>query len=338
MLTADDVPALSAGATLLGSGGGGAVGLGVTLLHRLLDGASVPVRPAARLDRTAGIVHVGVAGAPDVMAERLLDPADLAVAVHAVADRSGVAPAAVGIIEIGGLNALVGVLTAAQLGIPVVDGDLMGRAFPSIRMTSLAVAGHAHTPMAVVSPAGDVVTICASARTAERQMTSAVGAMGGAAAVALHPCTAGVLSDVAVSGSLSECLRLGWRYLGARAEDPHAVVTALGGRPLLDGRVDEVVPPLGDEPGSITVTDLRGGATARIDHYDEFVAVSRDGVPVARSPEVIVALDSRTCAPLRADQIRPGHAVTLCSLDALHPWPAGTVDPPAFGLDPEVVR
>ncbi|MFJ3819681.1 S-methyl thiohydantoin desulfurase domain-containing protein [Streptomyces nodosus] len=47
--------------------------------------------------------------------------------------------AAVGVIEIGGLNAVAAVLAAARLGAPVLDGDLMGRAFPRINRTTVTV-------------------------------------------------------------------------------------------------------------------------------------------------------------------------------------------------------
>jgi DUF917 family protein len=37
-------------------------------------------------------------------------------------------------IEIGGMNGIDPLLTAAELGIPVIDADLMGRAFPELQV------------------------------------------------------------------------------------------------------------------------------------------------------------------------------------------------------------
>ena len=37
-------------------------------------------------------------------------------------------------IEIGGMNGIDPLLTAAELGVPVIDADLMGRAFPELQV------------------------------------------------------------------------------------------------------------------------------------------------------------------------------------------------------------
>ena len=41
--------------------------------------------------------------------------------------------------EIGGGNALEPIITAAAAGLPVVDGDGMGRAFPEMQMTTISI-------------------------------------------------------------------------------------------------------------------------------------------------------------------------------------------------------
>ncbi|WP_320778479.1 DUF917 family protein, partial [Streptomyces sp. CRN 30] len=84
-LTAARVPALAAGATLLGSGGGGEVATGALLLRRELGAGPLPLVPAAALPPETLVVHVGLVGAPDVLAERLADPEDFAQAVRVAA-------------------------------------------------------------------------------------------------------------------------------------------------------------------------------------------------------------------------------------------------------------
>lgn len=337
--TAEDVDALAAGATLLGSGGGGAVDVGAQLLRHLLKERSVELVPAAALPRGALVVHVGLVGGPDVLAERLIHPRDLALATEAVVEHLGGRLDAAGVIEIGGINGLIGVLAAAQLGVPLVDGDLMGRAFPSINKTTLAVAGHQATPLAMVSPAGDTVVVpVSSARMAEALVAATAGAMGGAAVLALYPCSAQVLETVGVRGSVSACLALGEAYLDPATTATTPLVDRLGGTLILEGRVDEIRPRVGPQPGSMTLTDHGTGSTARIDYLDEFLAVTRDGITVAATPDVIVALDPSNRAPLRADQVRLGQPLVLFSLPALHSWPdaaSRVVGPAAFGLDLE---
>lgn len=337
-ISATDVDALAAGALLLGSGGGGAVSLGRQLLRNLLSGgAAVPLVTAAGLPPDALVVHTGVVGSPDVLAERLIDPVDLAVAARAVAGHLGRELAAVGVIEIGGLNGPVGALAALELGVPLVDGDLMGRAFPSIEQSTLALAGEPVTPLALVGPGGDTVVLprCSAARL-QSLLTATVAAMGGAAALALFPVAAAVLAEHVVAGSVSSCLELGRACLRTLRPgvDPAALAGLTGGRVLADGQVDEVRARWGAIPGAVTMTD-RSGSTARIDHLDEFLAVTVDGAVTAASPEVIVALDASSCALLRVDQVHTGQGLVVFALPPLHDWPESArelVGPRGFGL------
>ena len=50
-------------------------------------------------------------------------------------------------IEAGGLNSTTPFVVAAQLGIPLVDADGMGRAFPEIQMIIATMHGVSATPM-----------------------------------------------------------------------------------------------------------------------------------------------------------------------------------------------
>ena len=42
-------------------------------------------------------------------------------------------------IEAGGLNSTIPFVAAAKLGLPIVDGDAMGRAFPELQMVSFTL-------------------------------------------------------------------------------------------------------------------------------------------------------------------------------------------------------
>lgn len=339
-ISAEHVDALASGATLLGSGGGGDVALGALLLRRMLEreGAEpVPVIASDELPVDALVVHAGVGGAPDVLAERLVDPDDCARAVEAVVAQTGGRLAAVGVIEIGGLNALMGVIAAARLGVPVIDGDLMGRAFPRLDQATLTVAGHPIAPMALVGPLGDTVLVTrSSAAAAQALMVSSAAAFGGAATLAMFPTTAGTLVEHGVRRSLSVCVGLGRAFLAVDADAPATVAAEqIGGRLLCEGRVDQVRPREGRVPGSITLIDRHTGGVVRVDHLEEYLAVTIDGRTVVSAPEVIVALDHRARCPIRTDEVRLGQSLALATLPALHDWPsevAAAVGPAGFGL------
>ena len=48
-------------------------------------------------------------------------------------------------------------LTAAQAGIPVVDGDGMGRAFPEMQMCTWSIYGHKSAPAAMADEKGNIL-------------------------------------------------------------------------------------------------------------------------------------------------------------------------------------
>ena len=57
-------------------------------------------------------------------------------------------------LEIGGNNAIQPLMAATHLGLPVVDADTMGRAYPEAQMTSVAVGDLRPYPCALYDPRG----------------------------------------------------------------------------------------------------------------------------------------------------------------------------------------
>lgn len=335
----EHVDALAAGAALLGAGGGGSVEVGTQLLKHLLGRRPVRLVRADTLPPDDLVVHVGAIGSPDVISERLVNPVDLARAASAVVDQVVGPIRAVGAFEIGGLNALMGAIGAAEMGLPLIDGDLMGRAFPRMLQNTLAYGGVAPVPMSVAGPVGDVVVIPACApRSVEPLLSGITAAMGGAASFAAYPVGARELSRLGVAGSITACLELGRAFLASRSATVPVMAEQVGATLHCEGRVDEVAERTSSSPGSITVRPRDGVAVVRVDHQEEFLAVTRDGRVRACAPEVVAVLDSRTRHPLRVDQVRVGQAIVVCSLPGLHRWPAhaqGLVGPAAFGLELE---
>lgn len=141
-ITADDVADLAAGATLLGSGGGGDTTNTAAMVRHVLDRRG-PVRlvTAADLPPDDWTIPVAAIGAITVMVERLPSGTEFTAAVHGLERHLDITFAAVHGLEAGGINALIPVATAAWLGLPLVDADAMGRAFPRLDQTVFTLAG-----------------------------------------------------------------------------------------------------------------------------------------------------------------------------------------------------
>src|ERR1051325_5932721 len=136
-ITLDDIEALAVGSWILGTGGGGSPYLGLLNMRRLYaEGHRVELMSPLDLADDDRVAVVSNMGAPLVGQERLADSRNIArAAVEMQEDYSGVKFPAVMSLEIGGGNGIQPLMAAAHLGLPVVDADLMGRAYPEAQMT-----------------------------------------------------------------------------------------------------------------------------------------------------------------------------------------------------------
>src|SRR5262249_45771526 len=154
-ITADDIEALAVGAFTLGTGGGGSPYLALLNLRRLYAaGQRVALMPVGDLAHDAWVAAVSNMGAPLVGQERLTDSRTIARAVALMEEHTGYRFRAIMALEIGGGNALQPLMAAAHLKRPVVDADMMGRAYPEAQMTSVAVGDLKPYPLTTVDVRG----------------------------------------------------------------------------------------------------------------------------------------------------------------------------------------
>jgi DUF917 family protein len=347
-LTAGDVAALERGVALVGSGGGGDTVTAAVLLRRLLeDGRSLDVRTAEELPPSARVVPIGVVGATAAFTEKLPGGDEFASAVAAIERWTGERADALMSIEIGGLNGLLPLVVAGQLGLGYVDADLSGRGLPRLDQFSVAATGRGVAPAALAEPGGQVVVLAAgSDAVIERGTRAFLAGSGGWAAFALAPIPAGELAECAITGTTSAALALGRRVLAVGESPPRdALEAALAGSVLARGRVIEVARHVGPgrhgSPGfgrgSVTLADHRDGALLRLEMENEYLLALRDGAPVASTPDVLSVLDHRTGVPVPCDAIRTGVEVDVVRLAAPPFWTdprrLPVLQPRAYGID-----
>src|SRR3546814_11158303 len=91
-------------------------------------------------------------------------------------------------IEIGGGNGLAPLIAAAELGVPVVDCDGMGRAFPESQMTIFNIRGLKACPSVLTASCGALTVIETDDNlTHERIARSLSVALGGIAHMVEYP-------------------------------------------------------------------------------------------------------------------------------------------------------
>src|ERR1700744_1584401 len=131
LIAEDDLEDLARGAAVLGTGGGGNPYVGKLLARPATLGYG-PVRlvDAAEVPDDALVVQSAMMGAPTVMVEKLPRGDAVGNALVALQDHPGRPVPHVVWGEAGGINSTIPFVAAAGAGLPLIDADGMGRAFP----------------------------------------------------------------------------------------------------------------------------------------------------------------------------------------------------------------
>jgi len=352
-LTADDLVALARGAAVLGTGGGGDPYIGRLIAERAIRRyGPVPLVSLHQLPDDAVVMPVAMMGAPTVMVEKMPSEDQFTLSIDALAKYMGVTPTHLACIEAGGINSTIPVAAAAQLGLPLIDADGMGRAFPEIQMVLPTLAGVRATPMSIADEKGNRgIFDTVDNKWAETLARSATIEMGCSAIISNYLMNGATARESLVPGALSLCSELGRLLAEARRRhtDPvAAAVERLGGRELHAGKVIEV--------GRRTVTGFaRGeavveaadGSRLMLHFQNEHlmaVLIAPGGTErvLITTPDLIIVLEAETGEPITTEALRYGHRVRVIGAPADSRWhsPAGIalVGPRYFGYDIDPVR
>lgn len=321
-----DLLPLSIGAALLGTGGGGNPYVGMLRTRELLrKGAQVEVIDLDSLPDDAWVNQVGGIGAPVVSVEKIEEGAECLRAMQAVEDAAGVKVSALISAEIGGANSMEPIITAAHAGLPVIDGDGMGRAFPEVQMTTFSIYGAQPAPAAIADDKGNVVVFrhVKDMFWLERFARDVSVGMGAAAGLAVAPMSMEFVRRTAVPGTVTQALSIGQTVLEARAKRRNVVervLAATGGTLFFTGKVTDVRRELsgGFSRGHALLTgvDDHAGSEARIAIQNENLVLWIDGAPAIMVPDLIINLELETGEPITTEVLRYGQRVAVIGLPA----------------------
>lgn len=337
---------LATGATVLGTGGGGDPYIG-----RLMAEAAIrrhgPIQMVGleELPTQGLVIPAAMMGAPTVMLEKIPNGTEIRQAVEQLERVLGQKAVAIMTIEAGGINSMIPLAVAADLGLPVVDADSMGRAFPELQMTSFHIHGLTATPMVLVDEKGNSLLLdTIDNQWTERIARMATVVMGGSSIIALYPLTTAQAKAAAISGTLSAALVLGDLVRDPQrsaAERIEGLLGCTGGRTLFHGKVVDVVRRSTDGfvRGTATFSGLNEdtGSTLRVEFQNENLLALRDGEPVAMVPDLISVFDQETLIPITTEGLAYGRRTTIVAMPCAEIWrsPKGLeiVGPRYFGYD-----
>lgn len=345
-ITEDDLESVAIGAGILGTGGGGNPYIGQLRAREAIRlHGPVNVLSADELDDDSLVVCVGGIGAPTVGIEKIRGLQSYE-AFKAIEKFTGKKATALISNEIGGSNSLEPLIPAAFSGLPVVDADGMGRAFPEFQMKTFFVYGVPCTPMAVCDERGNIAIIseAASPKWVERMARAITVQMGCVACYAIAPMTADQVRNTAVLNSLSLAKSLGEAVRASR-RDSRDVISAIldtcPGRVLFTGKIVELErrTTAGFARGRVAIEgsgDL-SGSRMEIEFQNENLVARLDGDTVCMVPDLICIVDTDKGEPITTELLRYGFRVTVLGFPAPKLWtsPEGlqVAGPRAFGYD-----
>lgn len=346
-LQAADLEALAIGAAILGTGGGGSPYLGkLEALEMLRKGYPLSVLPFDEMRDDDWLISVGTIGAPVAGVEKINKGDECYKALRAVESLSQRQATAVLPAEIGGSNSIQPLIAAAYAGLPTLDADGMGRAFPEVQMSTFFIYGHLPYPAAVADEKGNTVLLgqVSSMFWLEKLARTACVDFGATAGFALPPMSGAFLRQAAVPHTLTQAIALGKAVMDARIQHRNPVEEVLereNGVLLFKGKVTDISRQIvkGFARGQAQLIGLEefAGSEMVVDIQNENLIARREGVVVASVPDLISILDLESGEPTTTETLRFGFRVAVIGLPA-HPLlktaqALEVIGPPAFGYD-----
>ena len=316
---------LALGSVFLATGGGGDPHVPKLIAREALKkyGPVTIVQPEDLAD-DAFVGTIGSVGAPTVSLELLPSLDDAARTLDAFEKYVGRSIDAVASFEIGGGNSLIPLVAAAGKGIPVIDGDGMGRALPEAQMMSYAIAGVKPTPAVAYDYAGNTATFeVATTDVYERHIRSFSMAAGGMITAAEHPMTGAELKRSVIPRTLSFSVRLGQVLRENRGQADmllkplqEVFAASIYGecRLIFTGKVIDKATRIigGYDVGEAIIEAFDGaGDNLTVNIKNEYLLARLGGKVAASVPDLITIVDYETGTPINAERLRYGQRVSV---------------------------
>ncbi|TFD08208.1 DUF917 domain-containing protein [Cryobacterium sp. TMT1-66-1] len=341
-ITPTEITDLARGAAVLGTGGGGDPYIGALLATAALRKfGDVTVVTLDELPSDAVVLTVAMMGAPTVMVEKLPSLDEVISPVLALGTHLGRPVTHIACAEIGGVNSTIPIAAAAALGLPLLDADGMGRAFPELQMVLPTLYGINASPLAFSDEKGNVgVLQTVSNNWTERIARVACVEMGCSVMISGFPMSGAQARESLVPGSLTQCVEIGREITAARDEktDPVArIVGLLRGRELFAGKVVDV-------QRNTTSGFARGRAriegtdtSLTLSFQNEHLIAEIDGRTLVTTPDLIMVVEHDSGEPITTEGLRYGQRVRVISAPSDPRWHSAEalamVGPGYFGYD-----
>ncbi|THU96615.1 Hydantoinase/oxoprolinase [Dendrothele bispora CBS 962.96] len=370
VLSETDLFFIMEGCGILGTGGGGSPYPTYLMCRQILrEGGTIRIIDHSSLPDDAQITRGAGMGSPSVDEERMSGGRPIMVAGQELAKFMGVSKISATLAdEIGGGNGMTPLLTSHYYGVPALDADLMGRAYPMINQLLPAVYNRPNSlvPCSLCDGDGNVVILTKVKNQfyVESLMRTVTTEMGSSAALCMPSMALSDVRGYGVQRTQSQAWWIGRAVAICRQKNnlmaiPDEILKIQNGKCLFIGKIVNVSREVraGFTWGEIRIARLRddevedassalvaneeGDDQMIIPFQNENLAAyveKHDGSRsmVAIVPDLIVVLDSQSGSHLGTQMYSYGLRVTVIALAGSPLWTteAGLKcgGPSAFGL------
>lgn len=349
-----EIEDIALGAALLGAGGGGDPYIGkLTAIAAVKECGPVKLIDIDEVPEGAFIMPSASMGAPTILSEKGVGADEFDKLFDMVSRYHGKEIYATIPIEAGGVNSMLPIASAARLGIPMVDADGMGRAFPELQMVTFTIGGVSATPMAYIDEKGNAgILDTINNKWTEDIARAATVTCGGTLTIANYCMDVEQLRAYGVHGIVTRSEKLGQAIRFAKDRAAEAGMTPeeffldfTGGYKLFKGKISDV---LRETRGAFNfgrvvmegISDDRG-SQAYVEFQNENLSCVVDGEILATTPDLICLVDTETFTPVPTDALKYGKRVMVIGLECFHLWRTqeglDLVGPRYFGLDTDYI-
>lgn len=348
-LNEESIENIAVGAAFLGTGGGGDPYIGKLMaLSAIKKYGPVKLISPEEVGDDELYIPSAMMGAPSVSSEKFPKGDEFVKAFEKLGKYIG-AEKVYGTypMEAGGVNSMIPIVVASQLGIPLVDCDGMGRAFPELQMSTFHLDGVSATPMAITDEKGNLgIYETINNNWTERLARTTTVEMGASALVSLYPSfgynikKSGIFSIVTLSEEIGKIIRRQDDMDNSKLKE---LLSITNGYELFQGKIVDVIRELkgGFNFGRLSLEGIEDNQADKMTvHFqNENLIAEKNGETVAMTPDLICIVDYETLIPVTTESLKYGKRVRVMGLPANEKWRTEkgieTVGPRYFGYDLE---
>lgn len=324
-----DLDHIAIGLTVLGTGGGGDPYLGKLMAQHAIDKyGEVSLVSTNKVPDDELIVPVAAFGSPVILKEKLFSGREAISAFEMMEKHVGRKIGATMPAEAGGLNGVIPFAIAAEKGIPILDADGMGRAYPRLEMVTFTLSGISASPITQADEKGNrAIYHTINNVWGETMVGCTVIAMGGSCFIGCYPMTGKQVKEASVLGVISKAEQIGLAITKSKVAGKNSLQSLLSltkGKLLFKGKITDVSIKT-DGRWNKGVCRLSGlddyvKKEMELDFQNEFLIARTSNKVVASVPDLITILDTETIEPITAETLQYGFRVFVIAMPCDDKW------------------